>query len=192
MNPTFLARTIGGAVAACAIFSAEAAILQFDIAGGQMTPGNVVQDPGDPAIVSSGFGQEDDVTSEGGIFYDEDSGNFTFYGSVQDLSSPLLTAAIFGPASESQEASAIISLLPNDIGGGIYQLDRENFAITPSQLSDLNNGLWYVEVTTDNYPNGELRGQLTPVPEPQTFAMIAAASLAGFAVVRRYKAAKAS
>jgi hypothetical protein len=34
------------------------------------------------------------------------------------------------------------------------------FTLTPSQISDLKNGLWYVNVTTETVTNGQLRGPL--------------------------------
>ncbi len=39
------------------------------------------------------------------------------------------------------------------------------------QLSDLENGLWYVNVHTSTFPGGEIRGQILPVPEPSTLAL---------------------
>lgn len=43
--------------------------------------------------------------------------------------------------------------------------------------NDLFNGGLYFQVHTLNFPNGELRGQLLPVPEPGTLALIGMGSI---------------
>jgi hypothetical protein len=40
-----------------------------------------------------------------------------------------------------------------------------------AQVDALFNGLTYVNLHSANFPGGELRGQLAPVPEPSTYAM---------------------
>jgi hypothetical protein len=36
----------------------------------------------------------------------------------------------------------------------------ENFALTSQEEADLKNGLYYVNIHSDAYPDGEIRGQL--------------------------------
>jgi len=45
-----------------------------------------------------------------------------------------------------------------------------NFSI-PEQVSQLEGGLWYLNVHNANFPGGEIRGQILPVPEPSTLAL---------------------
>src|SRR5207249_7212183 len=61
------------------------------------------------------------------------------------------------------------------------------FALTDNQISELVNGLWYVNVTSSTMPDGQLRGQILPVPEPSTIGLfgLAGAILAGIALMRR-------
>jgi len=46
--------------------------------------------------------------------------------------------------------------------------------LTGAQISDLENGLWYVNFfsSSSSYPDGEIRGQITPVPEPSDLALL--------------------
>lgn len=59
-------------------------------------------------------------------------------------------------------------------GNGFDFIWSDNTATLDSdQISELTSGLWYVNVTTGNFPDGELRGQIQPVPEPSTWALLA-------------------
>jgi hypothetical protein len=50
-----------------------------------------------------------------------------------------------------------------------YVLDT---TLTAPQRNDLDGGLWWLTVSTTTFPNGELRGQITSVPEPSTCALL--------------------
>lgn len=45
------------------------------------------------------------------------------------------------------------------------------FTLTDPQINDLMSGLWYVNVTSGSFPNGQLRGQIFEVPEPSLIAL---------------------
>jgi len=51
------------------------------------------------------------------------------------------------------------------------------FTLTVEQIGQLESGSWYVNVTSAAYPGGQLRGQIEPVPEPTTFALICLSGL---------------
>lgn len=44
--------------------------------------------------------------------------------------------------------------------------------LTVGQIDDLMAGNWYLVMSNNEYPNGELRGQLQLVPEPSIFALL--------------------
>ena len=46
------------------------------------------------------------------------------------------------------------------------------FPLTESQINELESGLWYVNVTSAAFPNGQLRGQILEVPEPSTLPLL--------------------
>jgi len=58
------------------------------------------------------------------------------------------------------------------------------FTLTDAQIDELEGGLWYVNVTSAMLPNGQLRGQMLPVPEPSTLPLLVV-GVAGLALLRR-------
>lgn len=88
-------------------------------------------------------------------------------------------AFIHGPAASGTTAPIIFDLgpprsrppfLPFDPGGDEFVLN--GITVSTSQISDLMAGLWYVNVTSSGFPGGVIRGQIQPVPEPSTFALL--------------------
>jgi hypothetical protein len=41
-----------------------------------------------------------------------------------------------------------------------------------NQIADLENGLWYINIHSTTFGGGEIRGQILPVPEPSTLALL--------------------
>jgi len=97
------------------------------------------------------------------------------------LLAPETAAHIHGPAGPGVNAGILI---PLPLGTFI------NFIvpITPVQAGFLKSGLTYVNVHTTLFPGGEIRGQIEPVPEPGTIALVAAGGLPLLGYLRRRKA----
>jgi hypothetical protein len=88
-------------------------------------------------------------------------------------------AFIHGPAVPGATAPIIFDLgayrtsppiFPLDPGG--YEFVLNNVNVSASQIADLMNGFWYINVTSSGFPDGEIRGQIQPVPEPSTLALL--------------------
>ena len=77
--------------------------------------------------------------------------------SFSGLSSAQTDAHIHGPALPGVTAPPVVPLPSGQI---------INFGMTLSaaQVQDLKNGLWYVNVHSSNFPNGEIRGQFGTSP----------------------------
>lgn len=72
-----------------------------------------------------------------------------------DLSGPAVAAHIHGPAMLGENAGPII-----DFGSELESQIEGSAVITEEQAADLANGLWYVNIHTAQFPDGEIRGQL--------------------------------
>jgi hypothetical protein len=57
--------------------------------------------------------------------------------------------------------------------------------LTSGEVTDLNNGNLYVNIDTTAVPTGEVRGQITAVPEPATMTLMGIGSLAWLAKRRK-------
>jgi hypothetical protein len=57
--------------------------------------------------------------------------------------------------------------------------------LTAAQITDLDNGNLYINITDSVFPSGEIRGQIFAVPEPATMALMGAGSLALLMLRRR-------
>lgn len=76
--------------------------------------------------------------------------------SFDGLSGPVRGAQFHGPAMDDEVAGPIVALGQRSI----VSPNEGRAVLTPSQRADLLAGQWYVNLTTDRYPEGEIRGQL--------------------------------
>ncbi len=100
--------------------------------------------------------------------------------------SGLTGAAIFahfhGPALPNQNAGAQV-----DIGAisGLVSPSIGNSLIAAGQANDLLAGLYYINIHTGAFPGGEIRGQVSRVPEPSTAILLVSGIFGLLAFARR-------
>jgi hypothetical protein len=88
--------------------------------------------------------------------------------------SGLTTAAsaghIHGPAPAGMNAPVLFDLAPPPVTAGA--VTPAMFTITPTQVADMKNGLYYFNVHTGTFPGGEIRGQMSKAQyfHSQTFS----------------------
>jgi hypothetical protein len=121
------------------------------------------------------------ATGTGSVVLDDVADTMTVNMSWQGLTGPALAAHIHGPGAVGTNAAILFpfSNVPAATSGSIPE---QVIAITPAQISDLEAGLYYMNIHTPNFPLGEIRGQL--VPEPATTLLVASGVL-GLAVHAR-------
>ncbi len=154
---------------ACALWAQAQGTLQFHarLTGSQVVPPNA-----DPTVATGAFWL--------------DGNSLSFYVDVPIVTFIAQNAYIQGPALPGATAPIIF-----DLGGPTARPGNEfeppgmrffspftppfgagPFTLTDNQISELVGGLWYVSVTSSTMPDGQLRGQILPVPEPSTWALL--------------------
>lgn len=127
-----------------------------------------------------------------GEFFVDDSNHFKGYVGVYDLGFVARVtsiklyetsdAAVLGtPRFEFTPGVIGEPRLPSYLGGQNFDL---NIQISDSDRTALFAGNWWVNLATVDHPNGELRGQITIVPEPSTFSLFST-GIAAFALASR-------
>ena len=103
-----------------------------------------------PPTASTGAGTVDAT-------YDSDTKTLTWTIEYKALSGPVTAAHFHGPAKAGEKADPVVPIkAPYDspISGSA--------TLTDEQYTDLSKQLWYFNVHTDKYPDGEIRGQVLP------------------------------
>lgn len=85
----------------------------------------------------------------------------TVQGTFQGLSSAVTVAHIHGPADENTNAPVLLPLVIDQVTNGARSgRISGSFTLTEQQVTWLNNRQLYVNVHSETYPNGEIRGQI--------------------------------
>jgi len=155
---------------ACALWAQAQGTLEFHatLTGSQVVPPN-----SDPTIGTGDFWLTGNVLN----FY-VDVPAITFNTSGGTINGPALAGVnapvifdlrgfAFHPGSSQGDPAGYSSRSPasGPFGAG-------PFTLTSEQIGQLQGGLWYVEITSFTMPEGQLRGQIFPVPEPSAVALL--------------------
>jgi CHRD domain len=95
-------------------------------------------------------------TGKAEVTYDPASKMLTWTIAYSGLSGKATAAHFHGPAKEGEDAGPMVPLT---------QLDspmKGSATLTEDQAKALTGGMMYVNVHTDKYPDGEIRGQVLP------------------------------
>jgi CHRD domain len=91
-------------------------------------------------------------TGKAAVIYDTKSKKLSWVVTYSGLSGEPTAAHFHGPAARGKNAGPVV-----DISGNINKGTAE---LTPEQAKDLQSGKWYVNIHTEKFPDGEIRGQV--------------------------------
>jgi len=163
------------------VAGAEAAITQFDLRG---KAGNGLLGGNENGTLLGTPGSGGEVLP--GIFFDDTANTLTInvkWGSVNgftDLTGDTILGHLHGPTASGAPASfnenASVKYTLRGLPGWNDSASAGGFSGTISILAGdvapLFNGQFYFNAHTSLNGGGEIRGNLVPVPEPSTFALI--------------------
>ena len=92
---------------------------------------------------------------------------------------------IHGDANTTAAAPVLFTLLGGVANSTSGTLAGTITGLTAGQITSLQSQLWYVNVHSGTFPGGEIRGQIVPVPEPGTLALVGLGGLGLFGALRR-------
>jgi hypothetical protein len=120
---------------------ANAAAIAFkgDMTGAQETP----------STNSKGTGTVDAA-------YDTATKTLTWTLTYSGLTGPAVAAHFHGPAKVGAKAPPVLPIV-----GDLKSPIKGKATLTDQQAKDLQAGMWYFNVHTAKFPDGEIRGQLT-------------------------------
>lgn len=157
--------------------------------GGGEIRGQVVNQLGfAPNTILSGSQEVPAVATQGGgaalVTFNPNTNELAWNIAYEGLTTAVTMMHFHGPAAEGVNAGVRVNIEPISglaSGGSGSTILSNDFA------TELQNGLWYINVHTGAVGSGELRGQVLPtiVPEPSTYAALVGMFGLGVVLLRR-------
>ena len=88
---------------------------------------------------------------------DTDTKMFNWTVTYDGLSGDATAAHFHGPAAEGENAPPVVPV-PDPLASPI----AGSATLTDEQITQLQGGQWYFNIHTEKFPDGEIRGQVTP------------------------------
>jgi hypothetical protein len=123
------------------------------------------------------------ATGYGTVLLNDAMDQITVNESWAGLSAPATASHIHtAPAGTNGPVTFPFAGVPHVTSGSITE---QVFAINATQLANLQAGNMYFNIHTSTYPGGEIRGQIAPVPEPGSMALLLSAGPGALLMLRR-------
>lgn len=113
----------------------------------------------DGVQANAGAGTGSGGSGAGTMTLDHATLEFSWFVAWQDLDAPVTVAHFHGPAMPGQNGGVEVA-----IDAGSNPSSGSTF-LTSAQADDLLAGLWYVNIHSQAFPSGEIRGQVLAVSQ---------------------------
>jgi hypothetical protein len=103
-------------------------------------------------------------------------------------SAPVVWGFFGTPLNDNNPSDVVVTPFATGVGGtisGKWDAPEGNNTTFAAQLSNIVNGLSYINFHTTQFGTGEIRGQILAVPEPETYALMLGGLGAAFLARRR-------
>jgi hypothetical protein len=120
----------------------------------------------DGAQANAGVGTGSPAAGFATMTLDDDSNLFSWDIEWSGLLGTETVMHFHGPAFPDQNAGVQVNF---GLISGTDSPSTGSTTITNDQAADLLDGLWYINIHTDQFPDGEIRGQVQVVPIPAAF-----------------------
>ena len=117
---------------------------------------DAAQEVADEPVVSDG-------TGTGIVTFDDVSNLLSWDIHFSDLTGPATAAHFHGPAAPGVNAGVQVNI---GAISGLTSPMSGSATISDDQEMQLLDGLWYINIHTEAYPAGEIRGQVQVIPVP--------------------------
>ena len=98
-----------------------------------------------------------DANGSGTIMLDRATHKLYWDVSYNNLSSPVTAAHFHGPSGPGVAADVQV---PVDVPTGFTDRVQGEAQLTDEQMREVLGGLWYLNIHTEEHPDGEIRGQV--------------------------------
>ncbi len=88
--------------------------------------------------------------------FDTETKVLTWTATFEGLTGPAVAAHFHGPADPGQNAGPVVTI------EDLESPSEGEATLDDAQAADLQAGKWYVNFHTEQYPDGEIRGQVLP------------------------------
>ena len=131
----------------------------------------------------AGAGTGSSGTGTGAFTFNTDTSEFAWDISWSGLTGTPTGMHFHGPGLPDQNVGV-------QVGVGVASNPVMGSAtLSTVQATELQDGLWYLNLHTTTSPGGEIRGQVVPEPSALTLAALGLLSLLGFTRRRRHRTA---